>query len=232
MAISVNRLVPCDCRKRLMKAEQSRFENRKTRFALRFCLTLVNARQDVIDICDDTGIGLFGEKMMKWMLLPLAAALVIAAAEAPVVVHSVMAGVAAPQAEVLWDVGNRGMDDDGKPDASKLSPADWDKLAVAAQAMKDGATSLATAQKVIIVSPGTKLKDEGAPGSSTPQQMQATIDANPKAFATHAQALADVSAEFLLAAKTKDAAKLFEASGKLDQVCEACHMQFWYPEQK
>ncbi len=28
----------------------------------------------------------------------------------------------------------------------------------------------------------------------------------------------------------KDAAKLFDVSGSLDQVCENCHMQFWYPQ--
>ena len=35
-----------------------------------------------------------------------------------------------------------------------------------------------------------------------------------------------------IGAEAKDAAKLFEVSGALDQVCESCHMKFWYPEQK
>jgi hypothetical protein len=34
------------------------------------------------------------------------------------------------------------------------------------------------------------------------------------------------------AAQSKDANKLFEVSGRLDQVCEDCHLQFWYPDQK
>jgi cytochrome c556 len=35
----------------------------------------------------------------------------------------------------------------------------------------------------------------------------------------------------LAAAKNRDATKLMDAAGGLDQVCEACHIQFWYPEQ-
>jgi hypothetical protein len=34
------------------------------------------------------------------------------------------------------------------------------------------------------------------------------------------------------ASQKKDTATLFDVSGRLDQVCEDCHMQFWYPEQK
>jgi cytochrome c556 len=46
------------------------------------------------------------------------------------------------------------------------------------------------------------------------------------------QALAASMDQIGAAARVKDAAKLFEVSGALDQVCETCHMKFWYPEQK
>jgi cytochrome c556 len=38
--------------------------------------------------------------------------------------------------------------------------------------------------------------------------------------------------QIIAAAKAKDAAKVFEVSGALDQVCEDCHQKFWYPGQK
>ncbi len=174
---------------------------------------------------------------MKLFLAPLGAAFLFVAAatqaaDGPsIVLLDIMKGTVAPQAQILWDVGNRGMDDDGKADGSKLSAADWSKLSEAALAMKAASASMAAASKVTAVPPGGKLQNEGEPGSFSAAQVQAFIDADPKAFATHAQALAAVSEEFAEAAKTKDAAELMDASGKLDAVCEACHMQFWYPEQ-
>lgn len=174
---------------------------------------------------------------MKLFLAPLAAAFLFVAAatqaaDGPsIILLDVMKGTVAPQAQILWDVGNRGMDDEGKADGSKLSAADWSKLSEAAIAMKGASTSMASASRMTTVAPGGKLQNEGEPGSFSAAQVQAFIDADPKAFATYAQALAEVSEEFAQAARTKDAAKLMDASGKLDAVCEACHMQFWYPEQ-
>ncbi len=62
--------------------------------------------------------------------------------------------------------------------------------------------------------------------------MQAAIDANPAEFRALAQTLSVSMDQVVAAAKAKDAAKLFDVSGGLDQVCENCHMRFWYPEQK
>jgi cytochrome c556 len=170
---------------------------------------------------------------MKLVLLAASAALFVAAGQArdPVVLHPLMKDIVAPQAQVLWDVGNRGMDDDGKPDVSKLSGADWDKLAKAAQAMKETSIALAEAPRVAVTAGGAKIQDEGSAGALTAQQIQRIIDADPKGFASAARALATVSDGFLDAARGRDAAKLMEASGGLDQACEACHLKFWYPEQ-
>lgn len=174
---------------------------------------------------------------MKPVFLALTAALALAAGveatlaqESPVFLQPLMKDVAAPQAAVLWDVGNRGMDDDGNPSAKNLSAADWDKLALAADLMKGAASRLAAAPKVAVAAPGTKLQDEDAPGAKTAVQIQGYIDADPKGFADHAARLAAVSDEFLAAARARDAVKLQAASGRLDEVCEGCHVRFWYPD--
>ena len=153
------------------------------------------------------------------------------AADAPLYVYPLMKEVVAPKAQILWDVGNKIMDDDGNADGSKLKPADWTNLAAAAAAMKDASARIAAAPRVAVVAPGMKIEGEGAPGSSSAKQIQAYIDKNPRAFAAQAQALVTVTNGFLDAAKTRDAVKLMTASAKLDEACEACHVKFWYPEQ-
>jgi cytochrome c556 len=159
----------------------------------------------------------------------LAALLVTAASGAPLVLYPEMKAVVAPQAQILWDVGNRGMDDDGNPDGSRLTAADWEALGKAAEAMRASSERMAAASAITVVAPGAKIQDEGTPGAATPQQIEAWIAADPKAFASHARDLAAVAAEFAQAATARDAVKLASASGRLDEVCEACHMQFWYP---
>ena len=147
----------------------------------------------------------------------------------PLVLHPLMKDVVAVQAQALWDVGNNAVDDNGAPDPKKVSAANWAKLDVAAEAMKAAAMRMASAGTIQVAPAGLKLQDDGAPGALTGAQVQALIDGDRKGFADHALELAAISDSLIAAAASKDAAKLVDAAGTLDQVCEACHMKFWYP---
>jgi cytochrome c556 len=142
-----------------------------------------------------------------------------------------MKDTVAPQAQILWDIGNNALDDVGNASAAKMTASDWTKLGAAAQKMKNAAVAMAETPRIPIAPPGAKLQDEGAPGQATPKQIQAFIDANPTDFAAHARELTNVSDSFIKAAAAKDAKTLGEASARLDEVCEACHVKYWYPEQ-
>lgn len=153
------------------------------------------------------------------------------AADTQLFLLPLMKAVVAPQAQVLWDVGNKAFDDEGNASVAKITAADWSKLSGAAQKMKAASVAMADASKIVVAPPGQKLQDEGSPGQATSRQIQAYIDANPKDFADHARKLADVSDAFLKAAASKDAKTLGEASASLDEACEACHVKYWYPDQ-
>jgi hypothetical protein len=43
------------------------------------------------------------------------------------------------------------------------------------------------------------------------------------------QALRNVGLEVLDIVKKKDTNGLWQASGDLDEACEACHLEYWYP---
>ncbi|MBO9581155.1 MAG: cytochrome c [Sphingobium sp.] len=168
-----------------------------------------------------------------WVALSSLLAFVAAAhaADPELFLLPLMKDTVASQAQMLWDVGNKALDDDGNASSAKLTAADWTKLAGAAQKMKAAAASIANAPRVVVAPAGMTLQDEGAPGQATARQIQAFIDDNPKDFADHARALADVSDGFLRAAASKDATALGDASARLDEVCEACHVRYWYPDQ-
>jgi hypothetical protein len=159
-------------------------------------------------------------------------ALLAAAADQPVpTVQASMSQVFAPGAQAIWDVTNRATDDAGRPDPSKITAADWDKLGQAGQRIQGSALGLARGP-VTVAAPGVKIQDEGAGTGAGAAQVQGYIDAEPDLFAAHVQKLAETGATVAEAARAHDTAKLFEVADSLDQVCEGCHVQFWYPPAK
>lgn len=175
---------------------------------------------------------------MKSTLFLLSGALLIAgayAADTPPApnLHHLMKDVVAIQTQAIWDVSNNALDENGDPAPSKIKAADWAKLTSAAGKVKVASESLAQAPHVMAAAPGEKIDGEGAtPGAFGAKQVQTAIDANPKVFQAFAKQLSGSMEEIVAATKTKDAKKVIDVAGRLDQECEGCHKQFWYPEQK
>jgi cytochrome c556 len=169
----------------------------------------------------------------RWYVLTMSLLAGIAPADetsAPSNLHQIMTKVVAPETQVVWDVSNKALENEGTP-GGKLNAGDWAKIAAAAGAVKDSSHRLATAQRVLAASPGVKIDGEGAPGAFGAKQVQAAIDANPAAFHAFAQQLATVMEDVIVSAQHRDVAKLTDDAGRLDQACEDCHLQFWYPTQ-
>jgi cytochrome c556 len=120
----------------------------------------------------------------------------------------------------------------GNADASRLTAADWSKLTDAAGKVRDVAQTLAKSAHVVAAAPGVKIDGEGNADALGAKQVQAALDANPQEFQAFSQALATSMDQVVAAAKARNAAKLFDVSGALDEVCENCHVKFWYPECK
>lgn len=150
----------------------------------------------------------------------------------PPTVHASMKEVIAPEAQAIWDVTNHATNGAGDGlDPSKITGAEWAQLENAGRQLKTRASVLAKVRNVVVAEPGVKLQDEGAAGGSNVKAVQAYVDANRAAFSEHARKLAEAGDAVLKASKTKDVAPLFAVSSNLDQVCESCHAQFWYPPQ-
>jgi cytochrome c556 len=146
--------------------------------------------------------------------------------------HEAMKNVVAVQTQIVWDVSNEASNDAGEPDASKLKPADWAKIANAAMKVSQVAQAYAQEGPVVVARPGQKIDGEGTPNAWGAKQVQGAIEKNPAAFRAFASQLKVAMDGVVASTRSKNAAKLAEASGTLDQICENCHTQFWYPEQK
>ena len=143
--------------------------------------------------------------------------------------HELMEEVVAVQTKLIWDIGNASLDDEGNPDPAKITPLDWGRVAAASVRIRQVADALAVATPVKVAAPGHTISGEGTPGAFGAKEVQAAIDADRAGFRQLARKLALAMRDVNAVAKSRDASRLFEVSGRIDEVCEQCHKRYWYP---
>jgi hypothetical protein len=178
-------------------------------------------------------------KALGYALLPvLALAAACQKKEAPaaqaelLTFHEVMKGQVDKHADELWDMSNQWIGEKAGLDPSKMDDKKWDQLAAKADEVQKAALTIVGLDPILVVKPGVKIGDEGLPGGHTGAQVQARIDKDPQHLRDMAQALANHMAQLATAARARDAGKAGPLIDQLDGVCEDCHLDFWYPDQK
>jgi len=175
---------------------------------------------------------IFGKTIIVMGLVIAGTVLAAGTADAPKAnLQQTMLTKVNPNGLAFWDITNNAQGDDGNVDPKKLKPSDWARLVEIGKAIEDGGRTLATSNGIIAAAPGAKLQDEG-PASSKAADVQRFLDAKPAVFRTRAQELQKTGAAIADAATKKDGKRLSDLAGSLDEVCEKCHVIFWYPQQQ
>jgi len=174
-------------------------------------------------------------RTLGMLMTVLAIALAGCAKEQPqtaeATVHAIMKNKVDANADALWDLTNPALADDASLDPAKIDDATWTRMAERAQAVGDAAGELATLKTLKLINPGDKIADQGTFGNQ-PADVQAHLDRNPDDFRQFAGVLQADMADVVKYSKAHDAKKLTPLIDQLDGVCENCHLEFWYPEQK
>jgi cytochrome c556 len=152
------------------------------------------------------------------------------AADAPTV-FGVMNAAIIPGSNKIWELAGNLYDDKGNLDARLLTDAQWTEIKDAAAGISASSKTIASTAGLKVGPPGTKIQSEGTPGSLGAAEVQAAMDADPKAFSEHATRLVAIADEIATAAAAHDAAKTDDAQSRMTEVCGACHQKFWYPNQ-
>lgn len=139
-----------------------------------------------------------------------------------------MKGPIATNSDALWNAVGTESTATGTKDLAPSSDAEWAALRQKAQELIDAAKALTTEGRVV-AHPGQTLKEPAGKGDFTPEQAQVEISKDRGAFTAFATAMQGVGGEYIAAIDKKDVDAIGEAGGKLDEVCEACHTRFWYP---
>jgi hypothetical protein len=152
-------------------------------------------------------------------------------ASAEPTVHDIMKNKVDANADALWDLTNPALANDASLDPAKIDDATWTKMAQRAQAVADAAGELAHLKTLKLINPGETIADQGTFGNQ-PDEVQDHLNHNPDDFRQFAGVLQADMADVVAGAKAHDARKLTPLIDQLDGVCENCHLEFWYPDQK
>jgi hypothetical protein len=127
---------------------------------------------------------------------------------------------------VWWDTTGKGV-----VEHRPRTDDDWDKVKTGAVTLAEGIYLLKVPRPL---APVGDVNDSVGPNPPelSPTQIKAKIDKDPVLWIAKIQALRNVSLEVLEVVKKKDVDALWQAGGDLDEACEGCHLEYWYPGDK
>jgi hypothetical protein len=105
---------------------------------------------------------------------------------------------------------------------------DWNKIRIGAVTLVEGVYLLKIPRPF---APDGDQNNSAGPGATelSPAQIKAKLEADPVLWNAKIEALRNVGLEVLEIVKQRKVDELWDAGGNLDQACEACHIEYWYP---
>jgi len=144
-------------------------------------------------------------------------------------IEEIMESIVMPAAQAVWDSVAVSVTEKGVVETKPQTDEDWEKLRWQAVTLVE-ATNLLIMPGRRAAHPGAKSENPGA--ELEPEQIQALLDKQRPAFVAHAHVLHEAAMSALRAIDARNIDAISEAGGTIDEACESCHLQFWYPLQK
>jgi len=147
-------------------------------------------------------------------------------------IQDIMEGIVAPSADVLFDAVATDITAEGINEKKPETDEDWEKVEHNAIALVEAMNMIKVPGR-IVARPGEKTKSEGpdAPELTAPE-IKAKIDKDRAKFLMYANKLQDQAIIALAIARKHDAKGLFDIGEGIDDACESCHLEYWYPNDK
>src|SRR5262245_14180444 len=143
-------------------------------------------------------------------------------------IKDLMLSIVDPSADVVWLSVTTIVDDKGFNETMPKTDVEWLKV-------RHGAIALAEAANLLkmpgrrVARPGEKSETPGV--ELEPEEMDVLIAKDRAAWNERATHLHDAAMNVIAAVDAKDANKVFELGEKIEEACENCHKQYWYPNE-
>ena len=141
-------------------------------------------------------------------------------------VKELMENIVDPQADYVFDAVGSDIGPKGIVDIVPTTDDDWTKIQRGAYVLAESSNLLKMTRKM--APDGVANGEKGGP-ELTPAQIEAKVKENPALWNSHADTLRAEALKVIDIVKARDASKLLAAGSAIDQACEACHLDFWYP---
>ena len=108
---------------------------------------------------------------------------------------------------------------------------DWARIRAGAVMLAEGVYLLKIPRP--FAPPGDENNSTGPdPEELSPAQIKAKLEQDPVLWNAKIEALRNVGLEVLDIVKRRDTKELWDAAENLDEACENCHIEYWYPGDK
>jgi hypothetical protein len=144
-------------------------------------------------------------------------------------IKDIMLSIVDPSADVVWLSVTTVQSSAGTVDTAPKNDEEWKKV-------RQGAIALTEASNLLmmpgrhVARPGEKSETPGV--ELEPSEMEELINKDRGAWVMRATKLHEAGLAVLQAIDAKDSQKVFEVGEQIEQACENCHRQYWYPNEQ
>ena len=135
-----------------------------------------------------------------------------------------------PAADNIFDSVSTVVGAKGRVARVPKTEEDWEKVRIGAVTLVEGIYLLKIPRP--FTPPGDENNSVGPdPSELSPSQILAKLQKDPVLWNAKIEALRNVGLEVIEIVKNKRVEELWDASDNLEQACETCHVQYWYPNE-
>ena len=145
-----------------------------------------------------------------------------------ITIREIMQSMVAPKADVIWDAVSTSVTEKGVIEKVPKTDEDW--LAI----RHDAVTILEATNAVLI--PGRHVAKAGSKAEDpkvqlSPEQIEDLIGKDREHWTMFAHGLYDATMVAVKAIDARNVMALSDAGNGIDEACEKCHLQYWYPNE-
>ena len=146
-------------------------------------------------------------------------------------VKELMRDMLDPASDYIFDAVKIETTRKGSVERVPKTDEDWNRVRIGATTLAEGVYLLKIPRP--FAPPGDNNNSTGPDATElSPAQIKEKLEKDPVLWNAKIEALRNVGLEVLDIVKRKDTKEMWEASYNLDQACESCHIQYWYPGDK
>src|SRR5262245_54393164 len=144
-------------------------------------------------------------------------------------VKDLMDSMVDPGADFLWGAVETIVSAKGTEEKMPRTDEEWKEV-------RRHAIMLLEATNALQI-PGRKVARAGEKAEDpkvelSPEQIEELINKDRASWIKYAHGLHDATMQAFAAIEAKDAEKLLDVGNAIDEACEKCHLQYWYPNDK